>query len=172
MRRCRTLMAVLTAVALSFSFGGTASASGHHAKPIKPKAGVWEAAPAGVTSYGVGGWTLSRKNGHLHMTAHPDFGGIYYPNADKCSGTYAPGLTKPDYKVSKKNTFRITDKEAQVSFPGNKPEVQHVIWKGTYFKKKQVKGTISIWITKPAKKGHKAKVVCRDMHRKWSGGTP
>ena len=171
MRLRHQLTAALAAAALVLSGPVSADASGHHAAPIKPKLGVWEAAPTSAPPYDTGGWTLSRVKGRLHMTADPDFGGIYYPNADKCGGTYSPGLTKPDYLVSKKGTFRITDKEAQATFPGNKPLVQHVIWKGTYFKKKQVKGTISIWLTKPAKKGQKPKVVCRDMHRRWTGGT-
>ncbi|MGC4109380.1 MAG: hypothetical protein QM747_02920 [Nocardioides sp.] len=171
MRLPRPLIAALTAAAMFWTLGGTADAAAGHAKPIKPKLGVWEAAPKGVDSYGVGGWTLSRVNGHLHMTAHPDWGGIYYPNADKCGGALSPGLSKPDYRISDKAKFHIKDKEAQQTISG-KPLVQHVIWKGRYTHKKQVSGRISIWVTKPATKpGAKPKVVCRDMNRQWGGGT-
>lgn len=170
MRLRRSLCAVLTAAAVALALGGTAAASVHRAHPVQPKLGVWEAAPKGVDSYTVGGWTLSKVNGHLHMTSHPDFNAIYYPNADKCGGILTPPLSKTDYRLGTKGRFTIKDKEANQTRHG-KPLVQHVIWSGTFTHKKAVLGKVSIWVTTaPAgRSAAKPKVVCRDMHRHWSG---
>jgi hypothetical protein len=171
MRLPRSLFAALTATAVLVTVGGVADASSHHGKPVQPKAGVWEAAPKGVDSYSLGGWTLGKVNGHLHMTAHPDFGGVYYPNADRCGGTLNPALSKPDYRLGSKGTFRIKDLEQNFTKQG-KPLVQHVVWTGRFTHRKAVQGKISIWLTKASSRGGDAKpqVVCRDMHRSWTGG--
>ena len=173
MRLPRSLLAVLTASVVVLTLGATAEASGDRAKPVQPKSGVWEAAPKGVSSYSLGGWTLGRVGGRIHMTADPDFGGTYYPNADKCHVTFNPPLTQPDYRLGTKGRFKITDREANTTLKG-KPLVQHVIWIGKFSSKRRVAGTISIWMTKaPAGRSDaKPKVVCRDMHRHWSGSTP
>jgi hypothetical protein len=158
---------------MALALGGVAEASSHHAKTIRPKLGVWEATPKGVsTGYAEGGWTLVREKGHVHMTAQPDYGGVFYPNSLKCSATYDRPLSKADYRISDKAKFHIRDTVPNETHSG-KPLVQHVVWTGKFTKKKRVSGTISIWLTKaPKSPGAKPKVVCKDLHRKWSGDTP